>query len=92
MCFPTTAMESGAVEPANGPAKVVMVKPGDGTGVGGGAARAVTGTTSASAKHDARAERWKMNGSKGERIPIAMISSPVVLRMITKWHRGVTPR
>ena len=77
-------MESGAVEPANGPAKVVMVKPGDGTGVGGGAARAVAGTRSASAKHDARTERWEMHGSKGERIPVAMISSPSVLRMKTE--------
>src|ERR1700732_438484 len=75
-------MESGAVEAANGPAKIVMVKPGDGTGAGGGAARAAAGSRSASAKHDARAERWEMHGSKGERIPVAMISSPVLLSMI----------
>jgi hypothetical protein len=56
-------MESGAVEPAKGPAKTVMVKPGDGTGGGGGAATAAAGSRSASAKHDARAERWKMNRS-----------------------------
>jgi hypothetical protein len=68
-------MESGAVEPAKGPAKVVMVKPGDGTGVGGGAARAAAGSRSAKAKHRARAERWEMNGSKGERVLGAMIES-----------------
>jgi|HubBroStandDraft_6_1064221.scaffolds.fasta_scaffold612393_2 hypothetical protein len=77
-------MESGAVEPAKGPAKVVMVKSGDGTGVGGGAARPVAGSRSASAKHDARAKRREMHGSKGERVPGAMSSSPVALRMKTK--------
>src|SRR5438105_1728163 len=69
-------MESGAVEPAKGPAKVVMAKPGDGTGAGGGAARAAAGSRSASAKHDARAERWDTKGLKGERFPVAMVSSP----------------